>query len=130
MGIRLKPASYGPIRILTGPGHPLRYQPHDGIAAAHPPSGAPALTMLASLGACLAMSLEWCAKQCGVDLGAMTVELTGLKAADMPSRFEQIEIVVEPENGPGALTEELLNQAKQICTVSNSLNCQLSFTIV
>jgi len=128
--IRLKAMKYGPVYVDLSPVTGVRFGTDNSTELeASPPADAPALTLLASLGSCLAMSMDWCAKQRKVPINPFTVVVVGVKATDLPSRFERIEVVFkETENEAPTLDAELLEQAKQICTVSNTLDCSIEYS--
>lgn len=129
MAIRIKPRTFGPIKVrLSSDGDVQFFDQADGFGAV-PPVGTPVDTLLASLGACIAKSLVIVADQRQHALSPFSVEITGEKATDLPSRLGVINIKV---TGPLTDTQEtsanLVKQAKSICTVSNTLNCAITLT--
>ena len=55
------------------------------------------------------------------------VKVTGKKAPDLPGRVEQMEVVIIGDLADdSALARKIVELAKSICTVSNTLNCTLS----
>ncbi len=130
MAIRIKPKSFGPISVRSDGGGALLYAAQQGAFSAAPPHGTPVDLLLASLGACIAKSLEIVAAQEKQPLSPFSVEVAGQKATDLPNRLGSVDIRVY-----GQLTEdaeqavELLRQAKSICTISNTLNCAISLDL-
>lgn len=87
----------------------------------------PVDTLLASLGHCIVMSVQWAAAQRKVDLMPFKVEVLGTKALDEPGRLQRLDVtVIGAVVDDAGLGERILKQAKAICTVSNSLNCDVT----
>ena len=130
MAIRMKPKSFGPVRVRFEGGGALLFSRNSEDFDTALPIGTPVDILLLSLGACIAKSLEIVAVQGKTHLSPFTVEVTGQKATDLPNRVSSVRIRVL-----GRLTEdadqsaELLRQAKSICTVSNSLNCAIALEL-
>lgn len=122
MVVRLKPKSYGPIRVhFDGDGGVSFAEGADGDFQPHPPHSTPVATLLASLAHCLVESLRIVARGRGLTAGAFTVTVTGEKALDLPNRLGSIGYAFAGwpmERDDGA---DLIADAKSICTVSNSL---------
>lgn len=131
MVLKVKPKSFGPIFVLFDGSETLQFSDGDpGEANPNPPVKSPVDTMIASLGSCIVKSIEWAADQRKVALLPFAVKLVGYKAPELPGRIEKVEItifgtLVEDE----ALTPRIVKQAKSICTVSNTLNCEVSLTV-
>lgn len=86
----------------------------------------PAFLQLFSLGACIAISLGMAAKQMGLSLNAFSVFVTSKKAEDLPSRFGGFSVIVSKNIFiDKQIAINLINKAKTICTVSNSLNAEV-----
>ena len=133
--MRLKPKFYGPLRLRRdGPGS-FTYTTDAGYQAS---AGAPASTalappsdlLMAALASCIAISLEMAAQEMKMNLGAIEIVINGEKARDLPHRFAGFEVTVHlDEIEDKNLAIRLLNQAKQICTVSNSLMSEVALTL-
>ena len=86
--------------------------------------------LLASLAFCMVKSVEWAAKDQGERLLPFSVKVAGTKALDLPWRVEVMEVTLFGglvENA--AATPQIAKLAKSICTVSNTLNCEISLTL-
>ena len=86
--------------------------------------------LLASLAFCMVKSVEWAAKDQGERLLPFSVKVAGTKAPDLPWRVEVMEVTLFGglvENA--AATPQIAKLAKSICTVSNTLNCEISLTL-
>lgn len=105
----VRSATGGEIAIVTGPSQP-GFNPLD--------------LLLASLAACMSMSARIALRE--LDLAetftGVTVEVSGQKAIDEPSRFVSFTVVMTFE---GTLDDSqkktVAHRAEEICTVSNSL---------
>lgn len=121
MAIRLKPKSFGPIRVYFDGDSTVTFAEGAGAFGDAPPRSSPVATFLASLGHCLVESLRITAKGKGLTAGSFTVTVTAEKALDLPNRLGSIACVFDgwplEQPDPAALIAE----AKSICTVSNSL---------
>ncbi|MDV7143869.1 OsmC family protein [Tropicimonas sp. TH_r6] len=130
MGIRIKPRSFGPISVRSNGDGVLLYAGQDEDFAAVPPHGTPVDLLLASLGACIAKSLEIVAEQRNQRLSPFSVEVAGKKATDLPNRLGSVDIrVVGRLTDDADISTELLRHAKSICTISNTLNCTISLDL-
>ncbi|NDR58786.1 OsmC family protein [Aliiruegeria sabulilitoris] len=130
MGIRIKPKSFGPIYVRSNGDGALLYADRPEDFNAVPPHATPVDLLLASVGACIAKSLEIVAEQRGQTLFPFSVEVTGKKATDLPNRLGSADIrVVGKLTDDAELSVELLRQAKSICTISNTLNCPISLDL-
>lgn len=128
--MELKPKLFGPIWA--------EYDGSDAIKFAHSKQAesemsfaknSPVDTLLASLGHCIVMSIQWSAAQRKVDLNPFKVEVLGTKALDEPGRLQKIDVtVIGHFVDDSGLSERMLKQAKAICTVSNSLNCEVTLS--
>lgn len=126
--MQLKPKLFGPIWA--------EYDGSDTVKFTHSKQSGPDMsfaknspvdTLLASLGHCIVMSIQWAAAQRKIDLMPFKVEVLGTKALDELGRLQKIDVAVlgsfVDDTG---LSERILKQAKAICTVSNSLNCDVT----
>ncbi|SNS98576.1 OsmC family protein [Tropicimonas sediminicola] len=128
MGIRIKAKTFGPISVRFDMDGALTYAGQGGEFSAAPPQGTPVELLLASVGACIAKSLEIVAEE--RPLPPFSVEVTGTKATDLPNRVGSIGIrVVGKLSDDADRSAELLRRAKSICTVSNTLNCEITLDL-
>ena len=89
----------------------------------------PVDVLLASVGHCIIKSIQWAANQREVNLNAFSVEIIGTKALDTPNRLAKIDIAIIGQIVDDAeLSQRILQQAKAICTVSNTLNCDVTLS--
>ncbi|OED49627.1 OsmC family protein [Leisingera sp. S232] len=131
MVVKVKPKSFGPVFVLFDGSAELLYAYGDpSQTSPYPPVTSPVDTMLASLAACIVRSVEWAANQHKAPLSPFQVRVDGLKSAELPGRIETARITVI-----GSLVEDaevaarILKQAKSICTVSNSMNTEVTVTL-
>ncbi|MBT8354685.1 MAG: OsmC family protein [Desulfofustis sp.] len=131
MAIRLKQKIYGPLHLQReNPGHftyttDAGYQARAG-APASAEQAPPSDLIMAALASCIGISLEMAAEDQNVDPGAIDIFVNGAKARDLPHRFGSFEATVHLNDIEDRdLAVRLLNQAKQICTVSNTLNAEV-----
>lgn len=89
--------------------------------------------LYASLSACLAMSARIAANQLGVvdRLTAVTVRVTGEKAAEGPSRIARFDIDMQISGDfDDATRQEIARLAEvEICTVSNTISGEPGFAL-
>ena len=130
MTTELKPKVFGPIFVFFNRSNTLQYAHIDpSNASAYPPIQAPVDTFLASLGACIVMSIKWSTDQRKIALNPFIVEVVGIKAFDIPNRIERINIeIIGNLIDNESIIPRIMRQTKSICTVSNSLNCEVNFT--
>ncbi len=131
MTLKVKPKSFGPVFVFFDGSADLRYAYGDASdTSPHPPAGSPVDTMIASLGSCIARSVEWAAGQRNVPLNPFQVKVVGTKSPELPGRVEKAEItIIGNLVDDAALAARILAQAKTICTVSNSLNTEVEINI-
>ncbi len=125
--LRIKQKKFGPVYVRYDASESLLYGTNmASVDKAAPPTKTPVDIMLASLGACIVKSIEWVAAQKKTPLNPFCVEVTGIKAGDLPNRVETLTIRVDNRavDDPD-LAKSVITQAKSICTVSNSLNCDV-----
>ena len=130
MALNTIPKTFGPVFVefdgldsvqfaLTDPTH----------LSEHPATNTPVDILLASVGYCIVKSVQWVAGQRKVNLNAFSVEVIGTKALDAPNRLEKINTTIIGQIVDDAqLSQRILQQAKAICTVSNSMNCDVSLS--
>lgn len=131
MQITVKPKTYGPLTLESGPDDTLVFTTEAGCQArgslapqAHGLS--PSDLLLASLANCLAISIRMAARPLGIELGHLSVSAKASKAGDLPNRFGRFEVDMRCERAvPEAQVPELLRRTKDICTVSNTLGAEV-----
>ncbi|MCT4369143.1 OsmC family protein [Yangia mangrovi] len=122
MALKLRPKRFGPVSVLFNPEGPVRFVSGEGgEPLPHPPYDKPVLTLMASVAHCLVESLRIVAKRDEVALPAYAITVTAEKAIDEPGRLQSMVCRIE-----GYLPEEMLREAKSMCTVSNTLNCKIT----
>jgi putative redox protein len=135
MAIKLKPKFFGPLELKTESTGAFSYTTNAGYTAR---TGAPASTelvtpaelIMAALASCIGLSLEMAAQQMNVEPGAIDIEINAAKALDLPNRFGSFDAVVQLEKVTDEkLANKLLKNAKEICTVSNTLNATVSLSL-
>ncbi|MFP7571823.1 OsmC family protein [Marivita sp. S2033] len=131
MGLSAKPRTFGPVFAISDGSSAIRYAYRDvSKSTDHPPSHTPVDLLLASLAACILKSVRWSAEQRGATPLPFTVSVTGIKAGDEPSRLGSVEITVigKPVADQNSI-DAVVKQAKAICTVSNSLNSDITVSV-
>ena len=135
MAIKLKPKFFGPLAMKTEHTGTFSYTTDAGLVAR---TGLPASTEIASppdlimaaLASCIGLSLEMVAQQMNVEPGEIDIEINAAKALDLPNRFGSFDAVVHLEKvNDEKLANRLLKGAKEICTVSNTLNAKISLSL-
>lgn len=131
MVLKVKPKSFGPIFVIYDGTAQLGYASgEDAKAQPHPVDGSPVETMLASLGACIVRSVEWAASQNKTALQPFQVKVTAMKSAELPGQLETAEVTVIGNPAADAdLGAKIVKQAKSYCTVSNSMNTEVTLSI-
>lgn len=127
MKIKVKPKAFGPVYIHVAADGALRYgMDTEHVDSVNPPATSPADLLLFSLGSCIAISIKMAAAKHQATLAAFHIEARASKAEDLPSRFGRFELKVDKGFvADASLAQELLGQAKSICTVSNTLNADV-----
>ena len=128
MKIKIKPKRFGPVFVSIDEARNVRYGATAGsVIETAPPAETPAECLLYSLGSCITISLQMAAEQEDMVLAPFQVEVSSKKAEDLPHRFGSFEIIVPREiTDDPVLSEKLLKKGKSICTVSNTLNADIS----
>jgi len=126
MKIRLKPKTFGPIRVHVDVDGVLSEVPGaEGRSALESPVD----IVLYGLGACIGKSIHLAAGS-GVAVGQIDVVVTAEKAEDLPSRVARFDVRVAPGfTEDDATAADLLAKAKKICTVSNTLNADVTLSL-
>lgn len=135
MAIKLKPKHFGPLHMRTERPGSFTYTTDAGYKAR---TGAPATTeiaapsdlIMAALASCIGVSLEMGAQKMKVDPGEIEIVINASKALDLPNRFGSFTAVVHLEKiDDENLAAKLLKHAKEICTVSNTMNAEVSVSL-
>ncbi|MEH6526788.1 MAG: OsmC family protein [Sneathiella sp.] len=127
MALKVKPKSFGPVFVIFDGMDGIQYAHTDpSNTSPYPPTNTPVDTLIASLGSCIVKSMQWSADQHKVSLNPFMVKVVGIKAPVLPGRIEKMDItilgsLVDDEE----LAPRIVRQAKSICTVSNTLNCEV-----
>ena len=131
MSVKLKPKLFGPIFAMFDGNEITGYAfGHPSQATTHLPIKTPVDTLLASLAYCIVVSIEWAASQNEATLQPFMVKVTGIKAPDLPGRIERMHVsIISAVVEDTLLAEKIVEQAKSICTVSNTLNCEVTILI-
>ncbi len=131
MQVKLKPKTYGPLRVnLPADGAP-RFTSEAGFqgAGALSPQAdglSPSDLLLASLGTCITISMRMAAQQMGLTLGELHAVASADKATDLPHRFARLTVEVHaPDALDDAVAQELVQRTKALCTVSNTLGAEV-----
>lgn len=130
MKIKPKIKTYGPIFARADEDGTLMYgYDRASIDNPVPTSKTPAETLLASIAACMVLSIGIVARQKNTQVNPFDVAVTATKAEHLPGRFGRYEVLIsaglhdDPE-----LAQSIAKQAKSVCTVSNSLNGEIVLT--
>ena len=135
MAIKLKPKHFGPLQMKTAKPGSFNYSTDAGYnstagAPASEELAAPSDLIMAALASCIGVSLEMAAQQLKIDPGQIDIVVNASKALDLPYRFGSFTAVVVLEKIEDKnLAARLLKQAKQICTVSNTLDAEVSVSL-
>lgn len=131
MKIKLKPKSFGPVFVRINQEGGLDFgETLEQIGQVNPDISSPAISLLYSLGSCIAISLQMAASSRQITLQPFYVKVSSAKATDLPNRFEGFNVSVDA----GFINDkdmalELLAKAKSLCTVSNTLNTKVNLKI-
>jgi len=131
MKIKQKPKTFGPVFAFFDSSNEVQYAiTETSERTPHAPPGSPVDMLLASLAFCMVKSVEWAAKDQNERLLPFSVKVAGTKALDQPWRVEVMEVTLFGDLVENAIaTPQIAKLAKSICTVSNTLNCQISLTL-
>ncbi|HAB36996.1 MAG TPA: hypothetical protein DCE52_03165 [Rhodobacteraceae bacterium] len=125
-----KPRIFGPIFAYFDGTKKVNYSSKKSKRTAHPPDGTPIDMMLASLAYCIVVSVIWAAKDYDVTPHPFKVKVTGTKALNEPGRVAMIDItLIGVLVDDFAISTQIMNKAKAICTVSNTLNCDVNVSM-
>ena len=131
MAINLKPKLFGPV-FATFDGTEITGYAFGDQSQATPylTTKTPVDALLASLAYCIVVSIEWAANQNKATLQPFMVKVTGIKAPDLPSRIEKMHVsIISAVVADVFLAEKIVGEAKSICTISNTLNCEVSISV-
>ncbi|GHB49180.1 hypothetical protein GCM10007094_42990 [Pseudovibrio japonicus] len=136
MTIKLKPKSYGPLKVASLEpaqfsvsnqfGH--EYAAGDGDSAEF---SAPSDLIMSALASCMAISLEMAARHRKVTLGRVNITVNADRASSLPIRFDSFHLEIAlPDYKDREQAEALIKAAKETCTVSNTLNAEIHLKLV
>ena len=130
MTLTAKPKSFGPIFASFNGTQTVHYCDATSERSPHPPDGTPVDMLLASLAYCMVRSVEWAAKSQDVVLHPFSVKVMGRKAANLPGRVEvmTVTLIGDLVDDPNTASE-IVKIAKGLCTVSNTLTCEIIVTM-
>jgi len=131
MKIRQKPKSFGPVYISVDDEGILNFgESLDQVGQVTPDISSPAVSLLYSLGSCIAISIQMAASKENIFLQPFHVKVRSEKAEDLPSRFGTFQVWVSDQfTEDKQQTKKLLQLAKSICTVSNTLNAEVHVSL-
>lgn len=131
MKIKLKPKTFGPVFAFLDSSNEVQYATTEtSERTPHAPPGSPVDMLLASLAFCMVKSVEWAAKDQGETLLPFSVKVAGTKAPELTGRVEVMEVTLIGDLVENATaTLQIAKLAKSICTVSNTINCEISLTL-
>lgn len=132
MAIKLKAKSYGPIYVIANQHGELRYSEDlEAETSASPDISSPAISLLYSLGSCIAISLAMVAQREKIQLADFYLMLSADKASDLPNRFGSFTVAVSATMlADKNKAHDLIKKAKSICTVSNTLNANIKINLI
>ena len=126
MTVKTKTKSFGPVFASSDGTQTVLYSDATLDRSSHPPDGTPIDMLLASLAYCMVRSVEWAAKDQGAALQPFSVKVLGAKAPNQPGRIEVMTVTLIGDLVDDPTTaRQIIKMAKAICTVSNTLNCEV-----
>ena len=131
MKIKQKPKSFGPVYISIDDEGILKFgESLDKIGQVSPDISSPAVSLLYSIGSCIALSIQMAASKKKIILQPFHVKVKSEKAEDLPSRFGTFYVRVSDRfTEDKQQAKQLLKLAKSICTVSNTLNAEVNVSL-
>lgn len=126
--MKIRPKKFGPVITRISDQSEVTFQMGaDGAASPHPPVDTPVDMLLASVGHCMVKSVIIVAKGDKLDAGPFSVSVVGEKALDLPGRLQTVRCEVSgiADWAPDG-EAEIISRAKAMCTVSNTLNCEVT----
>lgn len=129
--MKIKFKSFGPVYVKMNADGKLEFgESVEKISKAAPDISSPAVSLLYSLGSCIAISLQMAAKSKKAKLQPFHVKVSSEKATNLPSRFGVFTVSVSDDFIEDRLqAQQLLEKAKSICTVSNTLNAEINVVL-
>ena len=130
--MKIKSKSFGPVYVKMDPDGNLEFGEYVEKISQDPPDiSSPAVSLLYSLGSCIALSLQIVAKSKKVKLQPFHVKVSSEKATNLPSRFGAFTISISNDLIEDRLqAQQILEKAKSICTVSNTLNADINVVLM
>jgi uncharacterized OsmC-like protein len=131
MQAKIKPKTYGPLRVHAGTDTTFAFETEAGNrgragATATAEALSPSDLVLASLASCIAISMRMAAEQMALTLGALDLSVIAIKATDPPNRFGRFEVIVKTGAAVAVgAVDELVARTKGICTISNTLGAEV-----
>jgi uncharacterized OsmC-like protein len=126
--MKIRPKKFGPVITRFSDQSEVTFaMGGDGPALPHPPTDTPVDILLASVGHCMVKSVTIVVKGDKIEPGPFSVSVVGEKATDLPGRLQSVRCEVSgiadwaPEG-----EAEIIARAKAMCTVSNTLNCEVT----
>jgi uncharacterized OsmC-like protein len=131
MALKIKPKSFGPVYVTFDGADQVEYAHTDPSGfSSSPPTHTPVDTLIASLGSCIVKSMQWAASQNKVSLNPFMLKVVGTKAPVLPGRIEVMDITIMGRPiDEEELIPRIVEQTKAFCTVSNTLNCEVTITV-
>jgi uncharacterized OsmC-like protein len=132
MESKVRPKRFGPVFVrFDGAGGVTFATDANGPGQPYPPSDKPVLTLMASVGHCLVESIRIVAGRDETKVDAFAISVSAERSLDAPGRLQTLSVrvhgkIVEDQ----ALAQDLVKQAKSICTVSNTLNSEITVELV
>lgn len=125
--VTFKPKQFGPVFVMFDGAETVSFAQDDPAQAQEsPPRASPVVTLMVSVGHCLVESIRIIARREHMTLQPFMISVRGEKALDLPGRLKTIRsaVIGHPVADPGQAAD-LVTEAKGICTVSNTLNCEI-----
>lgn len=123
MATRVKQTTYGPIWATMNSEGTLLFGDNEAMLSATPPLVRPGVTLLYSIASCMILSLQAVAKRKRLTIHPFSIEVTSHKGEELPVHFARYDIALSHGcHSDPDIAMQLLNSAKSICTVSNSLS--------
>lgn len=127
---KVRTRNAGALAVLAPGKMPVVTTPTGGamdlVTAVSAPGFSPLDLLFASLAGCMVLSARMAAARLGVAdrLGEVRAEVSGEKAKDEPARIETFNVRLDiAGNLDTATKQRILDDAEEICTVSNTLRC-------
>ena len=130
LALNKPPKTFGPVFVEFDGLDSVQFALADPTQLSDRPAiDTPVDVLLASVGHCIVKSIQWAANQREINLNAFSVEIIGTKALNVPNRLAKIDMAIIGQIVDDTqLSQRILQQAKAICTVSNSMNCDVTLS--